>query len=185
MLIVLHVGGIILFSIVPLLVSGRRWFEAVVGIRSLSGPDVFTVAALVIVAIVVAPRIADKNHRRLFRGYSVNDDFGIQFIINYFFLRIFFLVAYEAWFRGCLINSCIAYGNVPLAIVINIVLYAALHLVNGRSEVVACLPFGLLLCTFSIWMNAAWPAILIHTVFTLSYEIHLVKKYNHPSTSFV
>src|SRR5204863_272627 len=98
---------------------------------------------------------------------------------------LLFLSAYETWFRGYLLSDCIISFGVPVAILINIVLYSLLHIVNGKKEIVGCIPFGSLLCILCIWTNAAWPAILIHVALTISYEVHLVKRINKPSISFI
>jgi membrane protease YdiL (CAAX protease family) len=92
-----------------------------------------------------------------------------------------FIAGYESWFRGWVLMDCLSYFNPVVAI--NIALYSLLHIVNGRGEMLACLPFGLLLCLLSIWVGAAWPAIIIHTTFTLAYEAHRVKRNYQPATT--
>ena len=107
------------------------------------------------------------------------------FMSNYIVARVLFLCLYELWFRGyLLINSIIAFG-ITFAIILNIALYSLLHKVNGRREMLACIPIGAILCGVCAWTGAAWPAILIHVVMTLSHEIHLVKKIHKSLISFI
>lgn len=94
----------------------------------------------------------------------------------YFFVRIIFICTYEIWFRGFLLHDCIINFGVPLAILMNVSLYTLLHVVNGKEETPACIPFGLLLCSICIWQGTAWPAVVIHLALTISYEISFLRK---------
>jgi len=105
--------------------------------------------------------------------------------VFYFLFRVLFLAAYETWFRGFLLTDCMSSWSVPFAIGVNITAYMLLHAVNGKNEMLACIPFGLLLCLLSFWVNAAWPAIFIHVALTMSCEVHLLKKIIKPSTQMV
>jgi membrane protease YdiL (CAAX protease family) len=129
--------------------------------------------------------IAEKKYILMKVNQSGGSSFSAGFITNYFFVRILFLCAYETWFRGYLLTDCINNLGIPFAIILNIILYSLLHYVNGKQEMRACVPFGLLLCGLCIWIGAAWPAILVHIALAVSYEAHLVKKINNPSISFI
>jgi hypothetical protein len=39
----------------------------------------------------------------------------------------------------------------------------------------ACIPFGLLVCFFSIFFNSVLPAIMLHIGFSLVYEINIYR----------
>ncbi len=106
-----------------------------------------------------------------------------MFIVGYFFIRILFICAYESWFRGYLLHDCITSLGEPLAILLNVSLYTLLHVVNGKEETLACIPFGLLLCGLCIWQGAGWPAVVIHLTLTITYETSFIRKlktYNTP-----
>lgn len=174
-IIVLHIGGIILFGALPYLSNHLSSLVVFNGIAKKSLAT-WTSLALMILCIIISRRIATKKYREAAPTGFVNTSPGNLFIISYFFLRIVFICAYEAWFRGYLLNDCIINLGVPLAILLNIGLYALLHLANGKEETLACLPFGLLLCCLCIWQGAVWPAIAIHLALTLSYEINFIRK---------
>jgi hypothetical protein len=140
---------------------------------------------LVIVAVIVAPVMAEKKICLVKKNKPVMDSSGAGFIINYFPTRILFLCTYEIWFRGYLLTDCISSWGLAVAIPVNIILYVLLHSVNGKDEMWGCLPFGLLLCVLCIWTGAAWPAIAVHIALAISYEAHIVKRINKPSISFV
>lgn len=98
-----------------------------------------------------------------------------RFFISYFIVRALFLFSYELWFRGFLLFDCMRWFGIPLAVLINVVLYLLVHIFNGKKEVLACIPFGLLVCFFSLIFNSAWPAILLHIGFSLVYELHFYR----------
>lgn len=185
MLILLHVGGVLLFGVLSFCAFNTSLHVIVFGQMA---PDALQIVIIFLFAafiFIIAPTLAEKNRQRLNNFLAGANTLSNRFVTNYFFIRILFLAAYEIWFRGYLLTECIGVWGVPVAILINIVLYSLLHIVNGKKEMLACIPFGSLLCILCIWTKAAWPAILMHIALTFSYEIHLVKRINKPSISFV
>lgn len=175
MLIVLHVGGIILFGILPI-----SFYSYYTPTHNSSSPfevaPTLSIVAIAVFFMLFALRVAKKNFNKYPVITSLNNPEDRKFVIIYFFVRILFIVAYEYFFRGYLLNdSIISFGVVP-AMLFNICLYALLHIVNGKKEVIACIPFGLLLCVLCIWLQAAWPAIVIHLTLTVSYEYSFLRK---------
>ncbi len=92
-------------------------------------------------------------------------------------LRTVFLASYEWFFRGCLLFISMAVFDTAIAIGINLVLYALIHSFNGRKEWIGSLPFGLVLCVFTIWWQSIWPAIALHILLSSSYESVLLHPY--------
>jgi membrane protease YdiL (CAAX protease family) len=185
MLIVLHIGGILLFGILPgyflnhhsLIVFGKS-FSADTLPTELTG-------LFAILFMIIAPILAERKYSQVPAIKPVHTSFSILFIVSYFLVRILFICAYETWFRGYLLTDCIKSFGIPVAIFLNVGLYTLLHTVNGKDEMLVCIPFGLLLCSLCIWLGAAWPAIVLHLAFTIPYEVRLVQKINKPSISLV
>ena len=173
LLIGLHIGGIILFGVVPFLSNNSP--SPLFGKSLETMPTGFTVL-LIILLIIIAPQIAKTKFREILPDPSDNISLGIVFTAAYFFIRILFICAYESWFRGYLLNDCIIIFSEPLAVLLNVSLYTLLHWVNGKEEVLACIPFGLFLCGLCIWQGAVWPAVAIHLALTIPYEIICVQK---------
>ena len=98
-----------------------------------------------------------------------------QFFIAYFIVRTVFLFSYELWFRGFLLFDFIRWFGIPLAVFINVFLYVLLHIFNGKKEMLACIPFGVMVCFFSILFNSAWPAIMLHIGFSSVYELNFYR----------
>jgi len=85
-------------------------------------------------------------------------------IYFYAISRLLFLACYEWFFRGLLLYSCRDLFDSRAAVIINLVLYALAHFHKSRKEIVACIPFGLLLCVFTLWWHSVWPAIILHVL---------------------
>ena len=90
-------------------------------------------------------------------------------------------ISNELWFRGFLLFYSIDTIGIPLAVTVNVLLYVLLHLFNSKKEMLACIPFGLLVCWLCIVFNAAWPAVVLHITFSLLYEINIYQ--SHFTTS--
>jgi membrane protease YdiL (CAAX protease family) len=138
-----------------------------------------TVATAILV-VFISVQLAEKKFRASGSDITRNNTHSTTFIVLYFILRILFIAAYECWFRGYLLNDSIESIGLLWAIILNIVLYCVLHIVNGRAEVVACIPFGLLLCALCLWTGTVWPAIVIHLALTIPYEWSYLRKIKTP-----
>jgi membrane protease YdiL (CAAX protease family) len=93
---------------------------------------------------------------------------------RYIFLRASFLVVYELFFRGVLLNFCLAITSVAVAIVINVILYAIAHAFSTREELIGTVPFGILLCLLTFYSGSIWPAIVIHLLLGLPYDVSIL-----------
>lgn len=92
-------------------------------------------------------------------------------------LRSSFLISYECFFRGYVLFTCIdLFGIIP-SIIINLVLYALIHSFNGKKEMYGAIPFGLMLCLFTVWYQSVWPAILLHLLLSSSHESYLLSPF--------
>jgi len=97
-------------------------------------------------------------------------------IALYTFLRTGFLVIYEWFFRGLLLLSFSTWLGINWAIVINVVLYVVLHSHKSKKEILGCIPFGVLMCVFTVWWQSVWPAIIFHVQFAIVNEWPLLQK---------
>lgn len=77
-------------------------------------------------------------------------------------LRTCFLFSYEWFFRGFLLIGVSEWLGTSWSVVINLFLYTILHHYKDKREIVGCLPFGLLLCGFTLWWHSIWPAVIFH-----------------------
>ena len=160
-----HSGGILIMTGLPVLlpvvpVRVFLWPQSVDHLQTLT----LMTAALIILMLVIKNREGLTIKKPLYQKGS-----SFQAILH-IFLRSSFLVSYEWFFRGCILFSCIdLFGTIP-ALIINLVLYALIHSFNGKKEMYGSVPFGLMLCLFTMWYQSVWPAILLHLLLSLSYE---------------
>jgi len=92
----------------------------------------------------------------------------------YFLFRLSFLTLYEFFFRGELLNTLAVALNMPLSISINVLLYMLVHFKSNKKEMIASIPFGLLLCVVCIIEGSVWPAVIIHMMLAIGYEFKLL-----------
>jgi membrane protease YdiL (CAAX protease family) len=176
MLILLHAGGIILF-LFPLLFSHFNSF-VLFSNNDFESPAAWVTIICFLLLLFISPKIAQKKYSKSAGNVLRGKLPGMKFIILYFIVRILFICVYESWFRGYLLSDSTSSMGWVLAVLLNISLYAFLHIVNGKDEVIACFPFGILLCCLCTWQGAVWPAIVLHLALTVPYEISLLRKMN-------
>jgi membrane protease YdiL (CAAX protease family) len=93
-----------------------------------------------------------------------------------------YLLGYEFIFRQLLLFTWAeAFGVIP-AIVVNLALYSAFHLPNGRKETIGSIFFGLVLCLLSLQTGTFILAFLLH--FTLSVSTEMFSIHHNPSMRF-
>lgn len=81
-----------------------------------------------------------------------------------------YIFTYELLFRGILLSESIAVVGIPIAIVINILVYALVHIPKGLSETIGSVFFGIVLCLITIHTGTIWAAFLTHLILALSNE---------------
>lgn len=176
----LQIAGILWLGIVPLFIFDHSWIELVFGERI---PELFPALIIILLLIVVA-LFARSQSGNIFRKIISEQKsfriFGRTFILQYVLLRLFFLCAYELFLRGYLLTDSIHYYGIGTSVLLNVALYTLLHVQADKKEMIACIPFGFLLCVVCIWLNAAWPAIVLHVLLSLVYELNLLKKFYAP-----
>ena len=179
-LIGLQILGVLLFGGLPVIFRNDLH-----ELKTLLSINVFQLFLLMICffAISIIAIIAFKQSQNAFllnnNLNSKTHPFKTSYIGFYFALRIMFLASYELWFRGYLLSDFKQWVGIPLAIFINIILYVLIHIFNSRKEAFGCFPFGIMLCILAIYSNSALPAIIIHIVFSLTYEISLTRLINN------
>jgi membrane protease YdiL (CAAX protease family) len=75
---------------------------------------------------------------------------------------IIYLLAYEFLFRGILLFECYeSFGFWP-AVAINITLYSAIHMVNGKDQAIGALLFGGIACYFTLSTGTVLIPLFMH-----------------------
>ncbi|HVT84768.1 MAG TPA: CPBP family intramembrane glutamic endopeptidase [Chitinophagaceae bacterium] len=173
-----QIAGIVWLGLVPVFTFDQSWIDIVFGIEI---PDFFPVVIIILLLIAVSlfARIQSENRfGEIVSNQKTVKIFSRDFILRYILLRLLFLCAYEIFLRGYLLTDSIHYLGITKAVLLNIALYTLLHLPADKKEIIACIPFGALLCLVCIWFQVVWPAILLHVSLSLVYEINLLKKFH-------
>ncbi len=73
-----------------------------------------------------------------------------------------YLLAYEFLFRGILLIECSNHFGFLPAIVINIVLYSAIHMINGKDQAIGSVFFGAVACYLTLQMGTILIPLFMH-----------------------
>lgn len=167
-----HAGGMIIMVLIPVI------FLPVIHEGLLTWPqhiDSIQVFVLMITGLLLFI-LSFKETEKISGENTKNGHKSFIHAIVYMVLRISFLVSYEWFFRGIIFFSCVSLWGVFPAIVINTILYAFIHSFSGRKEFLGSIPFGIILCVFTIWWQSIWPAILLHLFLSIPYESILLHR---------
>jgi membrane protease YdiL (CAAX protease family) len=174
-LISAHIIGIIWLGLISVILLKHQNFEVLTEIKT---PVSFIIVLYFFLFLLIVAIAFEQSKNAYIKSQSSSESFArlsSEFFLSYFIIRALFLFSYELWFRGLLLFDCIHWFGIPLAVLVNVFLYVLVHIFNGKKEVLACLPFGLLVCFFSIVFNTVWPAIMLHIGFSLAYEINFYR----------
>lgn len=163
----LQLAGILWLGLVPIVLFGQSIWSLV----SFTGSHDLSWVFSFIVWTCLTALAGFSASRQVHIKQENTHSFSGRFINYYFPARILFLCAYELFFRGLLLFDCIRWFGLLPAIMISTGLTVLIHVFTNKKEMWACIPFGILLCSFSIALHAVWPAMVLHLVLCLSYEI--------------
>lgn len=115
------------------------------------------------------PHITDQKHR------------PIEWTLHILTWCIY-LFCYEWLLRGWLLMLLIPILGAPSAIIINVLIYAWMHLHKGKQEIAGSIPFGILLCTGMYFTKTVLLPFFLHLLLALSFESMLLLKNNFHHT---
>jgi len=86
-----------------------------------------------------------------------------------------YLIGYEFLFRGILLFECCkSFGFWP-AIAINVAIYSAIHMVNGKSQAIGALIFGSIACYFTLSRGTILIPIFMHIALSMTADYFSIK----------
>lgn len=173
----IHLTGILWLGLAPAIQLNLSVVHVLLGNSIPEVSSLFIFGILYLMAITVAFRLGRNISGSGILSDEMHVELSHSFFKRYFIIRALYLSVYELWFRGFLLFETIKWLGIPAAVLLNILLYTLLHLFKSKKEIIACIPFGLVLCCLSIHFNAAWPAIILHTGFSLIYESNIYQNY--------
>ena len=176
-----HLIGILWLGAVPVILLNKSVLKILAGDQK---PEIIYVLFFILLfalIITIAFKQSEKLNAKRQGPDEAFNQLSSSFFMGYFIIRAVFLFVYELWFRGFLLFDSINWVGIPAAVAINVFLYVLVHLFNSKKEILACIPFGILVCLLSIFFNAAWPAIILHIGFSLAYELNIYRSYFYSS----
>ncbi len=173
----IHLSGILWLCLVPVILFDIPVAHVLMGNSIPEASSIFSLGLLCLAAITIAFRIGNHIMVPGTVCHEMPGQLTQSFFKKYFIIRTIYLFVYELWFRGFLLFETIRFFGIPAAVSLNILLYSLLHIFKSKKEMLSCIPFGLILCFLSILFNAAWPAIILHIGFSLSYELNIYHSY--------
>jgi len=179
-----QVAGILWLGVIPASIFDQPYLSMIIGSGFPGALKMIVLVLLTINAIVLSSTQVEHEFTHLDGLKIARVFFTRSFMCRYFTARILFLTAYEIWFRGYLLNDCVASFGVIPAVIINVLLYMLVHCFGGRKEILGSIPLGIILCAMSIWFGGVWPAIVIHLALAITYEFKLSEKFLHLKNSF-
>jgi membrane protease YdiL (CAAX protease family) len=96
---------------------------------------------------------------------------------------IIYLIGYEFLFRGILLYECYSSFGFWPAISINIAIYSAIHLVNGKDRALGAFIFGGIACYFTLIYGTILIPVIMHITLSIGSDYFSIR-YNE-SLSFV
>ena len=93
----------------------------------------------------------------------------------YIFIRSSYLVIYELFFRGLLLQVSLEYCSVEIAVCINVLLYTIAHMYSARHELIACIPLGLLFCWLRLEYGSVLFPVILHLCMAMPFEIRILR----------
>lgn len=166
-LIGLHLTGAVCLGLLPLLNFGQSLITIIFG-RNF--PSLAWMCSFVLVLFITASAGLTAGKRICIR-YERMRKVSNNFLMIYFCVRVLFLCAYELFFRGTLLFTCMLFFGITPAVIITTSLTVIVHIFTNKKEMLSCVPFGVLLSSLCITINAVWPAIVIHLALSFAYEI--------------
>jgi membrane protease YdiL (CAAX protease family) len=164
-------AGFVLMLLLPLIVLQLMGlYDAVALGISFTNPQKVFAAWGIFGAFVLTVNIirAGKPKNYMIYPHIRTQTWSISLLAYYILGWAIYLLGYEFLFRGVLFFSGIDILPLWLNIAINCILYAVAHLPKGRLEIIASLPFGVVLCLVSYYTGNFWAAWLIHLTLALS-----------------
>ena len=126
----------------------------------------------------------NQKNRPLTNSLQVDlKDWNLWFFTLNAFGWLIYLSAYEFLFRGILLFECTEHFGFSTAIVINCIIYSAIHMVYGKEQAIGALFFGALSCFLTLKFGTLYIPFFMHLSLSLFSDFFSIK-YN-PTLKFV
>lgn len=123
---------------------------------------------LLLMLLIAAILFVNQKVNRLNNSLQIElTEWNIPLFLVNAFGWVIYLLGYEFLFRGILLFECYSSFGFWPAIAINIAIYSAIHMVNGKAETIGALIFGGIAC----YLTLTRETILIPTIMHVSLSV--------------
>ena len=172
--------GFVIFGLLSAFIFSKM-YDAELDFLTIPPEDVKEIAGwtfvLSLIAILVAyvnVRNSEKTHYPQFKL----DRWTFPYKCLTYSTWALYLIGYEFMFRGILLFGTVEELGYYPAIILNVVLYAFVHLHKGWKEVVGCFILGPILCVMALKTDCLVTPIFVHLSLCLSNEYFSIRKEN-------
>lgn len=141
---------------------------------------------IIVILIIVIGILIYFRHKKYPDISTIQIEAG-QWTTNLFMYNFLgwclYLLAYEFLFRGILLFECYEIFGFWPAIAINITIYSAIHMVNGKSQAFGALFFGSIACYFALTKGTILIPFFMHIALTAFSDYFTIKM--NPDYKFV
>ena len=169
--------GFVCFGIIPLILFGRYEieFDFLTIEKGHLVDTMFWTALLSFIAVVVGYINVKTSKTSIYPQFKIE-----RWTVGYKFLTyatwILYLTGYEFMFRGLLLFGIVEeFGYYP-SIILNVVLYAFVHIPKGLKEALGCFILGPILCVAALHTETILVPVIIHISLCLSNEYFSIRK---------
>lgn len=176
-----RVAGFVLLGLLPVAVCILflgDYTLADAGIRFKPETTRFTVTSIILLSLVIIPVVSFTARRA--KIYSAYPEIRAsrwtgQLLFIETVTWALYLLGYEALFRGVLLFGLARLLDPAAAITINVILYSAAHIPKGRTETLAAVPYGIVLCILTLHSGTIWIAFFTHLVNAMVTSLSAIK----------
>ena len=172
-----RLAGFFFFGIIPFIlfqVHGAEFDFLIIEKEHLSKTLLWT-AILSLVAFSVAYINVKNSKQSIYPQFKI-DKWTIPYKCLTYSTWILYLTGYEFMFRGLLLFGLVEeFGYYP-SIILNVVLYAFVHIPKGLKEVIGCFILGPILCWTALYTDNVFSPIVIHLSLCLGNEYFSIRK---------
>ena len=172
-----RMAGFFFFGIIPFLLfrAYGTEFDFLTIEKQHLAPTLFCMLTFSAVAVTTAYFNVKNSKQSIYPQFKI-DKWTILYKCLTYSTWIFYITAYEFMFRGLLLFGLVEeFGYYP-SIILNVVLYAFVHIPKGVKEVIGCFILGPILCLAALRTDNIFTPIVIHLSLCLSNEYFSIRK---------
>lgn len=183
-----RLSGMILLGIVPVFLTGLLTdYNSVSEIGLGFRPETtgFTLISVILLSALIIPVVSFSARKP--SVYDIYPEIRVtswtgRLLFTELSTWALYLLGYETLFRGVLLFGLTrSLGPVP-AIVISTFLYSVAHLPKSKTETLAAIPFGVVLCILTLYSGSIWIAFIVHLVNSITMTFSAIN--SNPGMSY-